>query len=144
MHHPRAEYLHPAGALAARTAGSVTELALDVHLRRRLSEREIARPKTSLGFAEESVGEVSQCRLEIDEADTLVDGEAFDLCEHRRERCVEEVTTVRVSRAENANRRLELLHRADLHRRSVRPEQNVLAQVKRVVEVECGVVGRKV
>src|SRR5688572_4626728 len=112
MHHSRPEYLHPAGALAAGAAGSVTELALHVHLRRGLREREVARPEARLRLAEESVGEMSQRRLEIDEADAFIDCQAFNLGEHRRVRGVEEIAAVRVPRTENPYRRLELLHRA--------------------------------
>src|SRR5204863_8408989 len=79
MHHPRAEYLHPAGPLAARAAGSVTDLALHIHLGRRFGEWEITRPEARFGFAEESVGEMRQSRLEIDEADSFVDCQSFDL-----------------------------------------------------------------
>src|SRR5207247_10165380 len=39
MHHPRAEYLHPAGSLAAWAANAMTQLALHIHLRRRFRER---------------------------------------------------------------------------------------------------------
>src|SRR5450830_1338138 len=57
MHHPGAEYLHPAGALAAWAPRPVTQLALHIHLGRRLREREIARAETCLRLAEEFVGE---------------------------------------------------------------------------------------
>src|SRR3984893_8986333 len=111
MHHSRPEYLHPAGALAARAAGPVTQLALNVHLGRRLSEREIAWPEARFRLAEEPVGEMGQRRLEIDEAYPLVDRQAFDLREHRRVRCVEEIPAVGVPRTEDPDRRLEFLHR---------------------------------
>src|ERR1051325_6495673 len=42
MHHSRPKDLEPARAFAHRAAGSVTDTALDVHLRRRLREREEA------------------------------------------------------------------------------------------------------
>src|SRR4051812_45633501 len=106
MHHSRAEYLHPAGALAARTSRAVTQLALHVHLRRRLGEREVAGPEPRLRLAEEPIGEMGERRLEVDEADALVDRQSFDLGEHRRVGCVEEVTTVGVARTQDSDRRL--------------------------------------
>ena len=48
MHHPAAEDLHPAGALARGAAAAVAELALDVHLGRRLGEREERGPEARL------------------------------------------------------------------------------------------------
>src|SRR3954464_3211527 len=121
MHHSRAEYLHPAGALAARTSRPVTQLALHVHLRRGLGEREVAGTEPRLRLAEEAIGEMGECRLEIDEADAFVDRQSLDLGEHRRVGRVEEVTTVCVAGTQNPDRWLELLHGADLHRRRVRP-----------------------
>src|SRR5256885_4319021 len=121
MHHSRAEYFHPARSLAARAAGAVTELALDIHFGRGFSEREITGTETSFRFAEESVGKMSERRLEIDEAHALVDCQSFDLREHGRVRGVEEIAAVCIPGAENSYWRLELLHRPDLHRRGVRP-----------------------
>src|SRR5689334_7509813 len=104
--HSRAEYLHPSGSLAAGAAGPMTELALDVHFGRRLGEGEIARTEPRPRFAEESIREVSERGFEVDEAHTLVDGEAFDLRKHWRMRRIEEIATVGVAGTENANRRL--------------------------------------
>src|SRR5438105_391771 len=144
MNHPRAQYLHPAGSLTARTTRAMTELAFYVHLSRRFGEREVARPNSRVRLAEESVGEVGQRRFEIHKADSFVDRESLDLCEHRRVGRVEKVAAVSVAGAQNPYRRFELLHCADLHRRSVRPEQNALAEVEGVVQVKRGVIGRKV
>src|SRR5215203_3333879 len=58
MNHARAENLHPSRVFARGTAGSVTQLALDVHLSRGLSEREEARPETCACFAEQLVREM--------------------------------------------------------------------------------------
>ena len=85
-----------------------------------------------------------QSRLEVDEADSFIDRQPLDLREHRRVRGVEEIATVGVAGTQDANRRLELLHGADLHGRCVRPQQNVLAEVERVVQVERGVIGREI
>src|SRR2546423_9947095 len=114
MYHSGAEDLHPASSFTARAAGAVTELALHVHFCRRLGEREVARPETRSGFAEEFVGEVRQSRLEVDEADSFIDRQPLDLREHRRVRGVEEIATVGVAGTQDANRRLELLHGADM------------------------------
>src|SRR5688500_19108769 len=111
MNHSGADDLHPPCAFAARTARAVTQLALDVHLGRRLREREKARTETCLRFAEQPVREMSECRFQIDERHPLVDGEAFDLREHRRVRCIEEVATIAVAGTENPDRWLVRLHR---------------------------------
>src|SRR3990170_5010117 len=144
MNHPRAEYLHPAGALAAGTAGSVTQLALDIHLGGGLGERKEARPEPRLRLAEQPVGEIGEGRLQIDEGDSFVYGEPFDLCEHRRVRRVEEVPPVAVPRAENSYRRFIRPHRPDLDGRGMRPQHHAVAEVQRVVCIEGWMVRRKV
>src|SRR5258706_1491246 len=133
MHNARAKNFHPAGALTARAAGSVTELALDVHFRRGLRDREIAGAEPRLRLSEEAVGEMGQSRFQIDETDTFVDRQSLDLGEHRRVGRIEEIAAISIARTQYSDRRLELLHRADLHRRRVRSQHYVLAEVQRVV-----------
>src|SRR5687768_14199479 len=54
MHHAGTEDLGPAGSLTRWAASSLAELALHVHLRRRLCEWEVAWPKTRPRRAEEA------------------------------------------------------------------------------------------
>src|SRR3954465_10721966 len=119
VHHSRSENLHPPGALAAGAARAVTELALDIHFGRRLGEGEVAGTKARFRFSEEPVSEVGERRLEIDEADAVIDGESLYLRKHRSVRRVEEIPPVSVTGAQDSDRRLEVLHGADLHRRRV-------------------------
>src|SRR5687768_1883393 len=53
MDHARAQDLHPSRALAPGTSRAVTELALDIHLGRRLRERKKARTEARLRLAEQ-------------------------------------------------------------------------------------------
>src|SRR6185312_782990 len=92
--HARAEDLDPSRSLADRAAGAAADPALHVHLRRRLGEWEVGWPKTRSCCAEQPLGESVEGRLEIDEADALVDAKAFDLVECRRMRRVEEVAPI--------------------------------------------------
>src|SRR5512138_2491562 len=71
MNHSRAENFHPSGVLAARTPGSVTQLALDIHLRGRLGEREEARTEARARLSEATIRELSESCLEVDEADSF-------------------------------------------------------------------------
>ena len=111
----------------------MTQLALDVHLGRRFREREIARPETRFRLAEEFVGEMRQRRFEVDEANSLVNGESFDLSKHWGMRRIEKIAAVCVPGTKNPDRRLELLHRPDLHGRRVCSQQRVFAKVQCVV-----------
>src|SRR4051812_43634636 len=97
VHHAGAKDLHPSSAFAAGATGPVAELALHVHLRGRFGERKITRPETRFRFPEESVRKMGQRCFEIDEADAFIDRQSFDLSEHWRVRCVEEIATIRVS-----------------------------------------------
>src|SRR5688500_11699541 len=78
MDHAAAEHLQPARA-------AVRLLPSDVHFRRRLGEREIARTEPHFEIAlEERAHEFAQRALEVGEAGVLVDQQALDLVEHRR------------------------------------------------------------
>src|SRR6185437_8888079 len=83
VHHSGAQDFHPPGALARRATRPLAETALDVHLGRRLRERKIAWPESGACRTEESRREMRERGLEIDEADSFVNGESLDLREHR-------------------------------------------------------------
>src|SRR5260221_9751032 len=104
MHHSRAKDFGPACISTCRTAASLAERAFDVHLRRRLGEWKKARTKASASRAEESLGKVRDGCFQVDEAYVLVNREPFELCKDRRVRRIEEITTINISRCENANR----------------------------------------
>ena len=155
MHHAAAENLHPAGALAGTAAGAMTELALHVHLRRRLGEREERGAEAHRGGRrEEAARKVSQRRLEVDEGDALVDGESLDLFERRGVRRIERVAAIDHARHDHANRRLGCVHDADLHRRRMRAQQQAPGtlllgrgrhvEVEGVVQVHRRVIGGEV
>jgi hypothetical protein len=65
---------------------------------------------------EETAREVAQRRLEIDEGDAFVDGEALDLLEHRGVGRVERITAIDAARNHDADRRTVRFQGADLHR----------------------------
>src|SRR3954454_9608570 len=134
-----AEDLDPALALAEAAARAVGHEALavaveagHVDLDARLGEREEVRAQADVAaVAENRVGEAEQRALEIGERDVLVDGEALDLVELRRVRRVA-VAPVRAARDDDVERRRVGLHRADLHRRRVRAQDDVGRDVERV------------
>ena len=68
------------------------------------------------GRAEESRGEMRERRLEIDEADSLIHRESFDLCEHRRVTRVEWIETIHVAGDHDTDWRRAGLQRPNLHR----------------------------
>src|SRR5215211_2983245 len=142
----RAEDLDPALALAqpaaravAHEAAAVAVEAGDVDLDARLGEREEVRAQADVAArAEDRVREAQQRALEVGERDVLVDGEALYLVELRGVGRVA-VATVRAPGDDDVQRRRMGLHRADLHRRRVRAQDDVGRDVERV-----GVVTRRV
>ena len=141
MDHPAPEQLEPVALVA------------DMHLGRRLGEWEVVRDELGLGVcSEEFVGKMLEDPFEVTERDVGVDGEPFDLVEHRGVRGVERIAAIHPPRHHQIHRRLVLLHVAGLHRRGVRAEQNLLGlvavlQIQRVHgepgrvslrKVECG------
>ncbi len=144
MHEAGAEDLDPAGALARGAARAVAHAARHVHLRRRLGEREIARPEARLRLAEEAIREMRERGFQIDEGDPFIDRHPFELREHRRVRRVEEIAAVHVARREDANGRRVRLERAHLHRRGMRAQQRAALEVQRVVHVHRRMIGGEI
>ena len=138
--HPRAEDLDPARALAQGVARAVRQRAAPpageaghVGLDARLGEREVARPQPDLALApEDRADELEQHALEVRQRDVLVHGEALDLVEHRRVRGIG-VAPVDAAGDDHVHRRLVQLHGADLDRRGVRPEDDLVRHVERVL-----------
>ena len=78
----------------------------------------------------------------------LVDDEAFDLMKHRRVRLVG-IAAIGAAGADDADRRLLLQHRANLHRARMRAQQFALArrirlQEERVVHLARRMIRRKI
>src|SRR5438270_5279204 len=103
MDHARTEDLHPASLFADAAALAAADAALHVHLRRRLREREEARPEARRPSAEEPIRESREGRLQVHEADPLVDAQPFDLLEGGGVRRIEEVAPIGTARNEHAN-----------------------------------------
>src|SRR5206468_2819272 len=100
----RAEDFHPAGLFTGRAARPAADLALHVHLGRRLREREVGGPEPHLGGGrEDAPRKRGERRLEIDERDPFVYGEPLDLLEHGRVRRVERIAAVAASRNDDPN-----------------------------------------
>ena len=103
-----------------------------VALDARLGEREEVRAQAHVAVvAEDRAGERQQRALEVGERDVLVDREALDLVELRRVRGVV-VAPVGAAGDDDVQRRRAELHRAHLHRRGVRAQDDVVGDVERV------------
>ena len=130
--------------LQTRQPAAFAEEAEDVHLGRRLGEREERRPEADPAVrTEQLAGEQRERALEIAHRDAAVDRQTLDLVEHRRVRDVG-VPAVHAARADDPHRRLLPLHGPDLHRRGVRPQEHLAAHVEGVLHVAGGVVLRDV
>ena len=116
MHHAAAAELEP------RTVG-----ARDVELGRGLGEREVAGPEAALHLgAEEGLDELVDGAGEVAHRDALVDHQAFDLVEGGQVGCIGGVGAERAPRSDDVDRRLLVLHGADLHRRGVAAKHHFL------------------
>src|SRR5699024_6954155 len=136
VYHARTENLEPALALAELSALAAAGEAGDVDFGRRLGEREVVRTEANLcRLAEHGLSEGLECALEVAHRDSALDDQALELVEHRRVRRVDRVRTVDSAGRDHADRRLLLLHYADLHRRSLRAQQNVVGDVEGVLRV---------
>ena len=80
---------------------------------------------------EERAHEVQQRALQVGERDPVVDREALDLVEGRRVRRVDRVAPVDATRRDHVDGRVALLHRADLRRRRLGPEDDVVVEEER-------------
>ena len=82
VYHAAAEYLYPACTLAERTSLASAEIAGDIHLGRRLGEREIARTQTDFGIGTEHLaGKVKKRLTQVGKRDTAVHVQGFYLVE---------------------------------------------------------------
>jgi hypothetical protein len=140
-----AEDLDPRLAAADRAARAVAQEAVlaveagDVDLDARLGEREEVRAQADLALvAEDRAGEGQQRALQVGERDVLVDREPLDLVELRRVGRVG-VAAVDPARDDDVERRRRGHHRARLHRRGVRAQDDVGAHVERVRPLARGV-----
>src|SRR5215213_8207349 len=131
--HPGAADLDPAGVAADGAAVAVAEEARHVRLDRRLGEGEEVRPEADVAIlAEERAHQVGERALQVGERDPAVDGEALDLVEDRCVGRVRGVAPVDAAGGDHVDRRLALLHRADLGRRGLGAENDVDVQEQRV------------
>ena len=124
--HPGAPQLDPAGELAHAAALEVAVRAGDIGLDGRLGEGEVVRAEPHLAVvAEEHAHDVQKRPLEIGERDAAVDGEAFELVEDGEARGRDLVASVNAADRDHVDRGLLRLHRVDLRRRGLGPEQTL-------------------
>src|SRR5262245_1680404 len=146
--HPAAAQLDPPRVRAHAAALAVAEDAADGELGRRLGVREEVGSEARLHglVVEELARERLDRAEEVGHREVAVDRQALDLVEHRRMTRVERLVAVRAPGRDHVDRRCAGLHGADLHRRRVRPEHDLLLapepHVDRVLH-RAGGVGRR-
>ena len=95
-------------------------------------------------FAEHPLSKGGKRALQVAHRDAFVHNQPLQLMEQRRVRCVQRIGTVNATGGDDANRRFGVLHRADLDRRGLRTEQNVVGDIKGVLRVTRRMVFRNV
>jgi hypothetical protein len=127
MHHSAAANLEPALVPAALTSNAAADAARDVELEARLGEWEITRPDAHLALQSvQRLDHVQERALHVTNGQPLVDREAFDLAEVGQARGLGRIAAVgSAGRDDVDGRLLDPLHRADLHRRRVRTQQQL-------------------
>ena len=117
VYHTAAQDFHPTGAFAECAALAAAEVARDVHFSRWLGEWEVRRAKTNLGFGTEHfLSEIEQYLLEVGKSYIFVDVESFHLVEEAVSASRDSLVAIHTTRADDADRRLSVLHNAALHR----------------------------
>ena len=102
------------------------EVAGDVYFGRRFGEREIGGAHTDPALlAEHLFGKVEDTLLHVCERDIFVDVESFDLMENAVRAVRDSLVAEHAARANYANGRFLVLHRADLNRTGVRAQQDI-------------------
>src|SRR5215813_4535185 len=143
--HSRPAHLDPAGAFADATATAAAFEAGVIDLRARFDEREIGWAEARACFgAEEQPHELLDRAFQDAERDAAVYKQSFDLVEHRIMRGVGGVAAENAPWRGHAQRRAALLHRVNLHRRSLRTQRQPLVDVERVLRAARRVIGRDV
>ena len=147
IHHAAAEDLDPAGVLAQGAPFAAADVARHVHLRRRLREREVGGAQADARvLAEHLLGKVHQCLLHIGEGDVLVDVQPFHLVEDAVCAGGDGLVAEHAARADDADGRLLLLHRAHLQGGGMRAQRDVglLVDEEGVLHVAGGMLLREV
>src|SRR5207253_1976376 len=117
VHHAGAKDFHPPRLLTGGAARSTADLTLHVHFRRRLSEREVRWTKPHFcGRREDPSRKCRERGLEVDERQTFVLSEPFDLLEYWRVRCIERIPAITAARNDDPDRRRICLQGPDLNR----------------------------
>ena len=134
--HAAAAELDPARLRAHPAAVAVAEDAAHRELGRRLGvgEEVGAEPGADALVVEQPAHEGLDGAEQVGEGDAAVDGERLDLVEHRRVPGVEGLVAVGAAGRDHEDRRRHRLHRADLHRRRVRAQHDLLGLAQLDVE----------
>src|SRR5579859_5852069 len=144
--HSTAADFEPALVTAALAAHAGADAARDVELEARLGEREVARAHAHLAVAAvERLDHEEQRALQVPDREPLVHGQALDLAEVRQSSRLWGVAPVAAAGRDDVDGRLfDALHGANLHRRRVRPQQELRAEVERVPVLARGMADREV
>ena len=111
-------------------------IALNIHLCARLGEREVVRTETDdRVLAVQLLCEQLKDALEVAHTDALVNDQTLDLMEQGRVGSVNSVRAVNAARRNDADRRLALFHRADLHRGCLGTQNDIVRDIEGVLRV---------
>ena len=117
----------PAGILARRAAFAAAQEAVQVELEARLDEREIAGPQPDLNVALKDLAErYAHNGDEIRDRNILIDDDPFALIERVLVARVDRFVAEAAAGEDRANRRAETLERADLVRRRMRAQNELV------------------
>ena len=147
VNHAAAQNFNPALTVAYRTIRilAVALEALIVHLCGRLGEREVVRTEADNRLlAVQLLRKHFQNALQIGHADAFVDDQTFDLMEQRGMGRIDVIAAEYTARCNDADRRLLVFHRADLNRRGLRAENDVVGYIEGVLRIACRMILRNV
>ena len=138
------DQLDPAVA-AGRATFPAAEEAVQVEFETRFDEREVTRAKTDFNVALEDLTQNRfHRRDQVGDRNILVDNETFALIKRVFVARVDRFVTEATAREDRANRGAEALQRADLIRRGVRAQNQLIFEPESVLHIARRVVARDV
>lgn len=142
---PTRTLTHATDLMILTPSSTTAKHALDVNLGAGFCEGEKARTKTDASlFFKDLAEKVREHALEVGEGDVAVHHEPFNLMKHGGMGRI--IITVPIDRpgGDDLERRLALLHDADLNRGGMSPEQAILGDEKGILHVPCGMILRDI
>jgi hypothetical protein len=145
MNHTTSKNFKPPALLAHSASISIAEKATDINISAGFREGKERWPEFVADVCPiELADKRSQGALELSERNSLINTQPFNLMKDTEAPGADRLITVDLSGYDDTNRGFLALHNTNLHRGSVRAEQNTLIEKECILHVSGGMVDRKI